>query len=230
MKIIGLQKLTLLDYPGKVACTVFTEGCNFRCPFCQNSKLVLPNHQAQSISSESVLQFLKKRKGLLDGICISGGEPLIHPEIYDFILQVKTLDYAVKIDTNGSYPSRLKELVQHHLIDYIAMDIKSSPERYCMAAGTTENPITQIEESVNFIMQCNIPYEFRTTVVKELHTAEEFAAIGHWLKKAKAYYLQGFVDSEQVLQQGLHAYTKEEMEGFLDIIRTYIPNTFIRGL
>ena len=178
MKLAGLQKTTLLDYPGKVACTVFLSGCNFRCPFCQNSEIL--DGGVSDISEEEFFAFLNKRKGLLDGVCVSGGEPLIHADVGEFIGKIKDLGYSVKLDTNGAFPERLKELCGEGLVDRVAMDIKNSPERYAKTAGADVD-VGKIKESAAFLMSGEVGYEFRTTVVKQLHRAEDMLRIGQWL-------------------------------------------------
>ena len=226
MQLGGLQKMTLLDFPGKVACTVFLQGCNFRCPFCHNPPLLTGQGQ---LSDEEFFSFLKKRQGLLDGVAVTGGEPLLQPELPHFLEKIKALGYSVKLDTNGSYPAKLKQLLQNGLIDYVAMDIKNSPEKYELTAGA-KGIFPAVEESVRLLMEGSVPYEFRTTVVKELHEPSDFHAIGQWLKGAHAYYIQCFVDSGNILQDGLHAPTQTELESYLAIAKEYIINTQLRGV
>lgn len=230
MNIQGLQKLTLLDYPEKVACTTFTAGCNFRCPFCHNASLVTHVDVNNNIPEEEVFSFLKKRKGVLDGVCITGGEPLLQPDIEDFIRAVKALGYAVKLDTNGSSINRLRRLVDQHLVDYVAMDIKNAPNKYGITIGIEDYNMEDVLQSVDYLMSGAVPCEFRTTVVRELHKREDFAAIGRWLRGAEKYYLQGFVDSGDLIQPGLRAYTKDIMEQALEIVRRNIPNAELRGV
>lgn len=229
MNIQGLQKLTLLDYPEKVACTIFTAGCNFRCPFCHNAALVTSIDKNNSISEEEVLSFLEKRRGILDGVCITGGEPLLQPDIEPFIKKVKSLGYAVKLDTNGSNSSRLRSLVSQGLLDYVAMDIKNAPAKYGLTIGVEEYQIDDILQSADFLLSGSIVYEFRTTVVREYHKREDFAAIGRWLRGARQYYLQTFVDSGDLIQPGLRGYTKDIMDQALDILKRNIPNAMVRG-
>lgn len=230
MKISGLQKMTLLDYPGKIAATVFTGGCNFRCPFCHNASLVLNDRRAQeAISEEEFFDFLAKRKGLLDGVCISGGEPLLQEDIRQFISGIKSLGFLVKLDTNGSFPSRLKELAGDGLIDYVAMDIKNSPAGYAKTAGTAGDVLPKIKESVTFLLAGHVEYEFRTTVVKGFHTKEDFAAIGKWIQGAGRYFLQNFVDSGDLIQPGLRGVEKAELAAFADVVRGYVPSVQIRN-
>lgn len=230
MKICGLNKTTLLDYPGKVAATVFIGSCNFRCPFCHNSSLVLHASREPEISREEVLSFLKKRKGILEGVCITGGEPTLNPELGDFLQEIRDLGYAVKLDTNGSRPDTLKELVSKGVVDKIAMDIKACPENYGNLAGLLYPDLDSIGKSVDFLMEGHVDYEFRTTVVKELHTEKDFREIGQWLKGAKAYYLQAYKDSEEVLQPGFCSYSLPELERFRSILLETIPLVEIRGI
>jgi len=229
MDIAGLQKLTLLDYPGKIAATVFTGGCNFRCPFCHNASLVLCADATQRITEDEFFNFLEKRKGLLDGVCVSGGEPLIQNEIVGFIEKIKALGFLVKLDTNGSVYSALKDLVEHGLVDYVAMDIKNSPAKYAATAGTTEEILPSINKSIAFLLSGPVEYEFRTTVVKDFHTKEDFTAIGEWVRGANKYYLQNFVDSGDLIRPGLCPVEKKQLEQFAAIMRKYVPSAQIRG-
>lgn len=230
MNIQGLQKLTLLDYPGKVACTIFFAGCNFRCPFCHNASLVTHIDPEENIPREEVLAFLRKRAGILDGVCITGGEPLLAPDLEAFIREIKGLGYEVKLDTNGSNVEKLKHLVKAGIIDYVAMDIKNSPEKYGMTIGIEGYEMSNVMQSAAFLMEGHVPYEFRTTVVREFHKREDFEAIGQWLEGADRYYLQSFVDSGDLIQPGLRGYTKEIMEQALGIVRQYIPAADLRGM
>ena len=230
MNIQGLQKLTLLDYPEKVACTIFTAGCNFRCPFCHNASLVTHVDTHNDIPVEEVLAFLKKRQGILDGMCVTGGEPLLQPDLAPFLEKVKAMGYSIKLDTNGSNMIRLRQLVEQGLVDYVAMDIKNAPNKYGETIGIDGYNLENILQSVDYLKSGVIPYEFRTTVVREFHKREDFAAIGRWLKGAEKYYLQGFVDSGDLIQNVLRAYTKEIMEQALEIVRRNIPNAELRGI
>lgn len=231
MFVSGLQKLTLLDYPGKVACTVFTGGCNFRCPFCHNASLVLPERLAHDTDEQAVLEFLSKRTGILDGVAITGGEPLLHAGIGDFIRQIKDLGFSVKLDTNGSFPERLRALAEQGLVDRVAMDIKNSPELYGMTVGLEKFDILPIAESKDFLLSGSVEYEFRTTVVKGLHTRESLAAAAEWIRGAKEYYLQQFKDSGDVISvSGLGAFDGPEMYSLTDAVRPIIPNVEVRGV
>lgn len=228
MNIQGYQKLTLLDFPGKVACTVFTGGCNFKCPFCHNASLVLSPTAFKS-AQEDIFIYLANRRGIIDGVCITGGEPLLQPDIEDFIKKVKELGLLVKLDTNGSFPKKLKDLIDKNLLDYVAMDIKSSKENYSKLCGVEIN-IEDIKESIEIIRDSDIPYEFRTTAVKELHTKEDFYNIGLWLKGAKQYFIQGFVDSGNLIMNGLSGFSHAEMQELLKETQKNIPEAMLRGL
>ncbi len=229
MIIEGLQKLTLLDFPGHVACTFFAHGCNLRCPFCHNAGLVI-RKPSNIINIEEISDFLQKRKGILDGICLTGGEPLAQKDAIDFLRFVRSFGYKIKLDTNGFYPERLKEIIDEGLVDYIAMDIKSSPENYALAVGIDDIDIEPMMKSVEIIMSSGIEYEFRTTAVKGLHLVSDFEKIGAWLRGAKRYFIQQFTDSGDLISQGLNAFSKEETDKILAAVRTYIPHAEIRGL
>lgn len=229
MKICGLQKTTLLDFPGHVAATIFTGGCNFRCPFCHNSDL-LENNAPAACSEEEVLAFLAKRHGILEGIAITGGEPTLQPDLRDFILKTRELGYRVKLDTNGYRPDILRGLCEDGLVDYVAMDIKTSKERYSVVAGIPSVDIKKIEESVSFLKGGTVPYEFRTTVVRELHNADDFREIGLWLEGSSQYFLQNFVDSENVLSPVYSSCEKEELLAFLEIVKPYVKHADLRGV
>ena len=227
MLIGGFQKMTMLDYPSKVACTIFTYGCNFRCPFCHNATLVID--EAQLFSESEILSYLNKRKGILDGVCISGGEPLLQKDIFEFIKKVKDLGLLVKLDTNGSYPERLREAIDSGLVDYVAMDIKTSKENYSRVADVNVK-IEDIEKSVKILLENKVDYEFRTTVVRELHTKEDFVKISSWIKGAKRYFLQCFKDNENLIGNNLSAYTPPELEGFLEVLKGNINEVSLRGV
>ncbi len=228
MKIHGLQKLTLLDYPGRVACTVFLGGCDFRCPYCHNSELLDPGCPAQ-MEEEELLSFLSKRRGLLDGVCVTGGEPLLRPELPDLLEKIRALGFSVKLDTNGSRPDRLRALLERGLADYVAMDIKNSPERYAETAGVPGLDPGPIRESAALLLEGRTDYEFRTTVVRQLHDEDSFRAIGPWLAGAKRYFLQSFEDRDTVPVGGLEPCSPEQLERFLAILRPHIPSASLRG-
>lgn len=228
MNIHGLQKMTLLDFPGKVACTVFLGGCDMRCPFCHNWEIV--DASVPAIMDENELfKFLEGRKGLLDGVAFTGGEPLMRKDLEDVISKIRDMGFMIKLDTNGNHPDRLKSVVDAGLIDYVAMDVKNSPERYGETVGLPDFDISRIRESIAYLMSCGTDYEFRTTVVRQFHDADSFKGIAGLINGADKYFLQGFVDRETVPYAGLEGYTKEEMEIFLDIVKPYVKNAEIRG-
>ena len=230
MKLIGLQKMTVLDFPGRVACIVFTFGCNFRCPFCHNASLVTGDGESD-VSEEEFFSFLKKRKGLLDGVCVTGGEPLLQNDIEDFLFKIKELGYQVKLDTNGMFPEKLKKVVKAGLVDYVAMDIKNSPEYYAVTVGKEELDFEKIKESVDFLInEADVEYEFRTTVVAEFHTESAFDDIGELIKGAKNYYLQSFVDSGDLIGNNLNALPKNIMQKMADRVSKYVQNVSLRGV
>ena len=232
MQICGVQKLTLLDFPEHTACTVFTAGCNFRCPFCHNASLVvgLAENAAKSVEDEAFFDFLKKRQGILDGVAITGGEPLMQKGLTEWIGRVRALGYQIKLDTNGSFPDRLRVLIEEGLIDYVAMDIKNSPARYAETVGMRTIDLSPILESVKLLLLGKVDYEFRTTVVRELHTKADFTAIGKWIAGAKRYYLQQFKDSGELISSGWSACTAAEMEEFRRCVIPFVPNTLLRGV
>lgn len=257
MKIHGLNKLTLLDYPGLMACLIFTGACNYRCPFCHNASLVLDPNSQPAISAEEIFTFLQSRKGILEGVCITGGEPTLQADLPDFIRKIKAMGFRVKLDTNGSRPGILKALLDENLLDYVAMDIKNAPSKYLSTIGLpkTQNSIASAEDtdtsakdalcgfdnlitdsvrqSAELLMQSDIPYEFRTTVVKELHSKDDLITIGKWLNGARAYYLQAFRDSETLVGAGLgdfHAYEPEQMRTFCDMLKPYFKTVETRGI
>lgn len=228
MLILGLTKTTLLDYPGKVAATVFTGGCNFRCPFCHNGHLVLNVANEQKIYTEEVMEHLTKRRNVLEGVCITGGEPTIQSDLPEFIGMIKDLGYDIKLDTNGSNPKMLRELISDGLISYVAMDIKNSKEKYAFTTGCTETDLTRIEESIQILKEGTIPYEFRTTVVRQLHEPEDIVKISNWIGDETGWYIQSYKDSDYVIQSGFSAYSKEELESMLSRIKNI--NCSLRGV
>lgn len=240
MKIHGLNKLTLLDYPGHMACLIFTGACNYRCPFCHNASLVLNPNSQPAISEEEIFAFLQSRKGILEGVCISGGEPTLQADLPEFIRKIRTMGFHVKLDTNGSRPGILKALLEEGLLDYVSMDIKNALKKYLSTIGIPEsvsgfnNLITDsVRQSAELLMQSSIPYEFRTTVVKELHNEEDLLSIGKWLNGANAYYLQSFRDSETLVGASLgqfHAYEPEQMRAFRDMLKPYFETVEVRGI
>ena len=225
----GLRKLTLLDYPGLVACTVFTCGCNFRCPFCHNPVLVTGKEDDLECSFGEVLEFLENRKDRLEGVCVTGGEPLLHKESVLFIQAAKALGYKVKLDTNGSFPERLRELLIDNAVDFVAMDIKNSPAKYAVTSGI--NNWEKVKESVELLKNSSVEHEFRTTVTGNLHEKSDFAAIGQWLTGEKRYFLQGFKDSGEILggEGEKFAVSDCQLKEFLAEVRKFIPEAQIRG-
>ena len=236
MLILGLNKTTLLDYPGRVAATLFTGGCNFRCPYCHNRDIVLQNETTVPYDEEELFAFLTKRRHVLTGVCITGGEPTLHPDLPDLFRRIRALGYCVKLDTNGSNPRMLENLIDDGLIDYCAMDIKNSPAKYGHTIGldgqaAAEFDLAPIRDSVNILMtQQSIPYEFRTTIVKELHEEEDIFAIAQWIAGANAYFLQSYTDSDGVLCRGFHAHSEETLRSYVSLCRKFVPNTDLRGI
>jgi len=234
MKISGLQKMTLLDFPGKVACTVFLAGCNMRCPFCHNAEL-LDGKIEPLMTHEEFLSFLKKRTGLLDGVCISGGEPTLSAGLKELMREIKALGFALKLDTNGSRPKLLKELVAEGLVDYVAMDIKNCPNRYAETCGLQQIRLDDIEESIRFLNSGAVDSEFRTTVIRELHTPQDMVSMGKWLtelsggKPIKKLFLQPFMDRETVVFSGLSAPDPTELGMFTELLKDFVLDINVRG-
>ena len=238
MLIKGLQKLTLLDYPGKIACTVFLGGCNFRCPFCHNGSLVLPERMGETISKEDFLAFLDSRRGRLQGVCVSGGEPTLQPDLPELLYEIKSRGFSVKLDTNGTNPEMLSALVSDGLVDYVAMDIKNSPAKYAETAGvknaecrvqSAEFLLHNVKESASLLMQGRVDFEFRTTLMKEFHTRDDMRAIGEWLRGDEKLFLQTYREEGDLIVGGFTSFTREETESLLGVLREYIPTAEIRG-
>ncbi len=230
MVLHGLQKMTLLDFPGKVACTVFTGGCNFRCPFCHNARLVTDLADSEIIDEQEIFRFLAGRRGLLDGVCVTGGEPLLTSDIVPFIARIRDMGFAVKLDTNGAFPARLKELVEAGLVDYVAMDIKNSLEKYPRTVGLARFDTAPVEESVRYLLGGHVDFEFRTTVLKDFHTPADIEAITAWIAGAPRYFLQNFVDSGNLIGEGLSPLSKDELNALLAAARRRLPATELRGV
>ena len=232
--IAGLQKMTLLDFPGKVACTVFLQGCNFACPFCHNSQL-LPFQGEAAMTQAELLRFLEKRVGILDGVCITGGEPTMSPDLENLLRRIKTLGYAVKLDTNGSHPALLRHLAEEKLVDYVAMDVKNCPSRYGETAGVPGLKLSALEESLAFLLGGSVPYELRTTLVQQFHDEASMAEMGRWLtsllpgKKPAKLFLQSFVDRDTVAFAGLRAPTPEQVQAFAQVLSPFVEEVQIRG-
>ena len=232
MRISGLQKLTLLDFPGKVACTVFTGGCNFRCPFCHNAPLVLPERLEEDPDGvRTLLDFLKKRRGILDGVAITGGEPLLHRDLPELLEQIRDLGYPVKLDTNGSFPDRLRDVIDRGLVARVAMDIKNAPALYGKTVGLEPFDLRAVEKSKNLLLEGKVDYEFRTTVVRGLHTAESLREAARWIDGAREYYLQQYKDSGDVIApEGLGSFSDDEMRALRDAVAEILPVVRLRGV
>jgi pyruvate formate lyase activating enzyme len=230
VQIYGYTQLTLLDYPGKLASTVFVGGCNFRCPYCHNADLVAGTSNLPVIPESSILRHILKRKNALEGVCVTGGEPTIYKDLPQFIGKIKDIGLCVKLDTNGTNPAMVKSLCEQGLIDYVAMDIKSAPSEYAAAVGLEEVSMSEVFETAEFLIKGNIDYEFRTTVVEGIHTVEDFEKIGKWIQGTGKYFLQTYKRSEkQFVYEGLDTPSKEKMTQILEVCRKYVPGTVIRG-
>ena len=230
MQIHGFQKMTLLDFPGKVAATVFTGGCNFRCPFCHNALLVTGLAEAPEIDEGEVLAHLEKKAGLLDGVAITGGEPLLQRDIGAFLEKVRAMGYKIKLDTNGSFPERLRDLTERGLVDYVAVDIKNRPEKYAETVGLKNFDLAPVRETVDFLLSGAVDYEFRTTVVRQFHTVEDVAAAAAWIRGARRYFLQNFVDSGNLLDPGCTGVSPEEMRAMAEAARASVREVALRGV
>ena len=230
MKFFGLEKLSLVDYDSNIAATVFTGGCNFRCAFCHNALLVTEIDKSTAYSAEEVLSFLKTRKGLLDGVCITGGEPMLQPDIADFMKEIKDLGFLLKLDTNGSYPEKLKKAVEEGLIDYVAMDVKNSAEKYGATIGIENYDLSAVDESIDFLLKGKVDFEFRTTVIKEFHTVEDIEKIAQRIAGASKYFIQNFVDSGNLIGENLHPHSREILDEMLFSAKKIIPNAALRGV
>lgn len=230
MNFYGLQKMTLLDFPGKVACTLFTGGCNFRCPFCHNASLVTELDGDTVLPEEAILSFLDTRKGLLDGVCVTGGEPLLYPELPEFLEKVRALGFAVKLDTNGSFPDRLRNILSRGLVDYVAMDIKNTFDKYPQTVGVPDFDPAPIKESIALLRDSGTDYEFRTTVVAQFHTPEDIETIAETLSFAGHYFLQNFEDSGNLIGDGLSAVSPETLSVMRERAARFIPSVSVRGI
>ena len=230
MHIHGLQKLAMVDYPGKLAATVFTGGCDLRCPFCHNALLVTRLAESPELPEGEVLDFLSSRRGLLDGVVLSGGEPMLQPDAAGFLRKIRDMGFAVKLDTNGTHPDRLAAILEQGLADYVAMDIKNRREKYAETVGVPGFDTAPVEESVRLLERSGVDHEFRTTLVRELHTAEDLDAIALWLRGAPRYFLQNFVDSGNLIGRGYHSFTAEELHGFAERVRPFFGAVELRGV
>ncbi len=229
MKIHGLQKMTLLDFPGHVACTVFLGGCDFRCPFCHNFELA--DGSAQPVMDDTeLLAFLDKRRGLLDGVAFTGGEPCLHRDLPELMRRIRAMGFSVKLDTNGYHPDLLEQMLREGLVDYVAMDVKNSPEKLARTCGIQEVHLDLMRRSIRLIMELAPDYEFRTTVVQELHDERDIREIAWIIEGAKRYFLQAFTDRDTVPFAGFHAPSRERLESFRAAARQYVPDTFLRGV
>lgn len=229
MNVFGMEKLSMVDYDGKIVATIFTGGCNFRCPFCHNSSLVLDYQTLSKIDEQEVLTYLEKRKGLLDGVCVSGGEPTLQKDLSLFLEKVKKLGYSIKLDTNGTNPNAVKSLKENGLVDYFAMDIKNSKEDYAKIIGFDSYDTTNVEKTVELFLGGDYDYEFRTTLIKEYHSMQNIKAIGEWIKGAKKYFLQKYIDSDTCILGGLSAISESVAKEYVSLLKNYIPNTNLRG-
>lgn len=230
MVFYGLQKTTLLDYPGKVACTVFTGGCNFRCPFCHNAGLVLDPSQNEVYTEEDILSFINKRKGILEGICITGGEPLLNKDIFGFLAKVRETGICIKVDTNGSFPDAIARIISEGLADYIAMDVKNTLDKYPETVGIPGFDTKSIEKSIAILLEGKIGYEFRTTTVKEFHRPEDFIQLCNTIAGAERYFIQAYKDSGDIIEGGLHPLEDEQYKKCLEIAKSIIPSAKLRGI
>ena len=229
MEIHGLQKMTLLDFPGHVACTVFLGGCDLRCPFCHNAEII-DGTAKPLLDDAELLAFLRTRTGLLDGVAFTGGEPLLRRDLPQVMEQVRALGYQIKLDTNGTHPERLRDLLDRGLVDYVAMDIKNSPARYAQTAGLPNMDLGPVKESVALLLEGRTDYEFRTTVLAELHDEGSFREIGPWIQGAERYFLQPFTDRDTVPFEGLHAPEKAQLLAWLELVRPYVKQAHLRGI
>lgn len=222
----GLQKLTLLDYPGKVACTIFIPGCNLRCPFCHNSVLA-ENKENLNMTENSILDFLSGRTEILDGVAVTGGEPLLFNDIEHFLRRIHDLGYSIKLDTNGTFPERLENVIRQGLVQYVAMDIKNSPDKYSLTTGI-KTDINKIKDSIRIIMSSEIDYEFRTTVVKEFHTNSDFEEIGRLVSGARKFTIQKFVDNGSTFVKDLHCPDEKDINDWIITLCKYVNNVTVK--
>lgn len=229
MKILGFEKMSLVDFDGLVSATLFTGGCNFKCGFCHNSPLVSSYKDLPEIPQDDILAYLKKRQGILDGVCVSGGEPTLNNDLPEFIEKIKNLGYKVKLDTNGTNPDMVKQLFNDGLVDYFAMDIKNDKKAYAKIIGFDAFDTAKVEKTVEFFLTAPVKYEFRTTLVNEFHTKENMINIGKWIKGADKYFLQKFKENENCIEQGFSPVEEEKAKEFIEILTPYIPTIKLRG-
>jgi len=228
MDFVGIDKMSLVDFDDYLSIVLFTDGCNFRCPFCHNGPLVTSQNNIP-LNWNEIKELLKERKGKIDAIVISGGEPTLHKDLPEKIKEIKEIGYLVKLDTNGTNPEMVRYLVSNKLIDYVAMDIKNSPEKYSLTAGVPNSALEKIKETVSYLLKDNIPFEFRTTVIKEFHDKEDFINIANWIKGCPKYVLQKYTDRDQCIQHGFHEIKEEDIKSIVEEIKKTIPNTLTRG-
>lgn len=229
MIVCGFEKFSMVDFDGRIACTVFTGGCNFRCPFCHNGALVVGNVKAQEIEMQEVFDYLKKRKGLVDAVCVTGGEPTMHKDLPDFLREVRSLGYATKLDTNGTNPQMLADVIAEGLVDYIAMDIKNSKAKYPQTIGIERANLDDISKSVEILLNCGIDCEFRTTIIDEFHTADDMREIAEWIKGAKRYYMQKYKDNEGCISHGYSEVSRQKADEFVKIFEGKVGSVGLRG-
>ena len=229
MNVCGFEKFSMVDYDGKIACTVFTGGCNFRCPFCHNGSLVIGDVKSQEIPIQEVFDYLGKRKGLVDAVCVTGGEATLQHGLAEFYAKVREMGYMTKLDTNGLRPDVLKDLLDKNLLDYVAMDIKNSKAKYALTTGVKDVDLAKISESVEMLKHSKIDYEFRTTIIKEFHTEDDMREIAEWIKGAKRYFIQHYNDTEGCISHGFTDFTKQEAEGFALLFKDKVQQVGIRG-
>lgn len=227
MKIYGIEKFSMVDWDGKIVCTLFASGCNFRCPFCHNASLALA--EGNEIDHTEIFNFLEKRKELLDGVCISGGEPTLHPSLEDFAGKIKDMGYKVKLDTNGTNPTAVKTLIEKGLVDYIAMDVKNSPQKYAQTTGLDSLNIDNILESIKVIKESNIPHEFRTTIIKEYHTESDMHNIANMIAGCDKYFIQKYVDRDSCISHGFTPVDKDTAKNWLALFTNKAKRTSLRG-
>ncbi|MCQ2435881.1 MAG: anaerobic ribonucleoside-triphosphate reductase activating protein [Clostridia bacterium] len=230
MILKGLQKTTLLDFPGKVACTVFTGGCNLRCPFCHNSLLVLNPNDQPDLDIDEFFTFLSKRRGILDGVAITGGEPLLNLDIEEFIGRIRDMGFLIKLDTNGFFPDRLEKLIDDGMLDYIAVDIKNTREKYGVTVGVPDINLAPLDRTISILSRAKVPYEYRTTAVAEYHTPDDFDKIGCWISGCPAYFIQAYKDSGSVISEGLHPLSDDGYRACLEKASNHLPNASLRGI
>ncbi len=218
-----------MDFDDNITTTLFMAGCSFRCPFCQNSSLVLHPETAPKIPWSEIMDYLEKRKSVLDAVCVTGGEPTLMPDLAEKLADIKSLGYKIKLDSNGSRPEIIRVLVNQGLVDYVAMDIKNSPEKYAMTTGCNSLNMDDIMETTHYLIDNHIPHEFRTTTIAEYHNEHDFEEIGKWLNGAQRYFIQRYVDSEHCIAHGLHMVSKEKALEFKAILEKYISHVDLRG-